>query len=134
MNANGLGSEDYISYVTGGGYFFLAALLWFFPMAIAHRILPRTRFENHMNLQAFEAALVGCSLIGLWLAVSVLPALVWFLFSRFVNLGDHSFFGSLNSKEKLEFVFYLAELGFAFFLIFGAHLFAQLVVGKKTTS
>ncbi len=130
MNSTNLAGQTHISYIFGVLALLLAVFFWFFPMAIAHRILPRTRFDNHLNLQAFEAARVGCSLIGLWFAVSVAPNLIWYLFSNLVNATEQSFFRSLSADDKLTFVFYLAELALALALIFRSHVFARLVVGR----
>lgn len=131
MSSSNLADQAPISYLVGALALLLAIFLWFFPMAIAHRILPRTKFDNHLSLQTFEAARVGCSLIGLWFAISVAPGLIWFLFSNLVNSSGQSFFRSLNAEDRMTFAFYLAELGFALLLIFRSNVFAQIVVGRK---
>lgn len=131
MSSTNLADQAHLSYIVGALALLLAIFFWFFPMAIAHRILPRTKFENHLNLQTFEAARVGCSLIGLWFAITVVPGLVWFLFSNQVNSSGQSFFRSLSADDRMTFAFYLAELVLALLLIFRSNLFAHIVVGRK---
>ena len=71
-----------------GWWLAVAALLWLFPMWIAHRLIPRTRFENKlMNIQPREVARVGCCLIGLWLLSNYLGTLIWFLFKGALTPG-----------------------------------------------
>jgi len=52
-----------------------AIVLWIFPLSVAHKIIPRTKFENTINIAALEAARVGCALIGLLTLAHALPAL-----------------------------------------------------------
>jgi hypothetical protein len=131
MNSTNLANQVHISYIIGTLALLAAALFWFFPMVIAHRILPRTRFDTQLNLQAFEAARVGCSLIGLWFAVSVAPNLIWFLFSTLVNSAEQPFFRSLNADDRMTFVFYLVEFALALILIFRSHIFARIVASQR---
>ena len=131
MASNNLAAQAYIAYITGGAALVLAAALWFFPMAIAHRIVPRTSHGNVVKLQAIEAARVGCALIGLWFLVSVLPAFVWFFFSRLASPGTGSLYGLLTPAERFEFWFYLAEIALAMFLIFGSSVFARLALRSE---
>src|SRR5258706_11174249 len=56
-------------------YWLAALLMWFFPMAIAHRLVPKTRFENALGAKPLELARVGASLLGLWLVCSAVPGL-----------------------------------------------------------
>lgn len=136
MATNNLAPQIHISYITGGAFLALAVVLWFFPMFIAHRILPNGPSERTLNLQAFDAARVGCSLIGLWFTVYVLPALSWLIFSHAVNSGNQagSLFSALSPDDKRAFFFLLAELLFALILIFKSHFFAQIVVGIQSNA
>jgi len=132
MRSTNLADQVHISFILGACALLLAIFFWVFPMAIAHRILPRTKYANHLNLPVFEAARVGCSLIGLWFALSVVPGLVWILFTNLVNSTGQSLFRSLSAEDRATFLFYLAELALAVFLIFRSHVFARIVVGKST--
>lgn len=50
------------SIVIGFIYIAIAIVLWFFPMVVAHRLIPRTNFDNVLRVAPIEAAKVGCCL------------------------------------------------------------------------
>lgn len=108
-------------------YLIAAALLWFVPMWIAHKLLPRTKFENRMELHGLELARVGCSLIGLWLFASALPDVIWFLFQAFLVVGNASLFRTLNTEAKLDVAISVAQIMFAAALVVRSGDFAQIV-------
>lgn len=87
-------------------YYLVAALLWLFPMSVAHRLVPKTRFENVLSFVPFELARVGTALLGLWLLATSMPWLATFLIRvvAFQTTGT-SFFSQLSPDER----FYLLE-------------------------
>lgn len=105
-----------------------AVLLWLFPMWTAHKLLPRTRFENTISLNAAEAARVGCALIGLWFFTQGLLDAVWFLFLALLFPGSESAFGSLGKEAQLNFIVTLATLAVGLVLIFRSATFAAFAV------
>jgi hypothetical protein len=119
------------AYLGVGVYLLAAALLWFFPMSIANRIVPRTRFENRISLQALEAARVGCSLIGLWLLAKTLPSVVWLLFNLLAYSGHDSLFRSLSEDLKYGLLSAVVQGVLALVLIFRSGDFAALVIREK---
>ncbi len=65
-------------FVSGAVMFVVAILLWIFPLFVAHKLIPRTRFEDVLRVPATEAAMVACVILGLWLfAVRVLPSVAY---------------------------------------------------------
>lgn len=131
MGHSDLANKVFIAYLFGFAGLGFAMLLWFFPMFAASKILPPTRSENVLNVNAVDAARVGCSLIGLWFIASALPNLVWFLFRGILfATTTQSIISTLNQPEILEACFYLTELVFAFVLIFKSHLFAAVAMRK----
>ncbi|MFZ2160819.1 MAG: hypothetical protein WAW02_01250 [Sideroxyarcus sp.] len=120
-----------LSYTVGIVYLVVAVLLWFFPMWLAHKIAPRTRFENHINLQGLEVARVGCALIGLWFFFVAMPNMVWFLFKAFLAAGSEPAFQSLSSDAKLDVAVSFVEIVFALILIFRSGDFARFVYRKS---
>jgi hypothetical protein len=117
-----------VAYVIGGAYLFGALALWFFPMVVAHTVLPRTKFENRLSLNAHELARVGSSLIGLWLFAKALPSLVWFVLRSFLFMEAGSSFSSLSGEAKLDLAVAVFELVFAAFLIAKSGVFAAVAV------
>ena len=67
-------------FVWAGIMFLLAALLWLFPMVVAHKFIPRTKFEDTLRIPASQATTIACVILGLWLfTVRVLPGLAYYL-------------------------------------------------------
>jgi hypothetical protein len=134
MENTNLNSKAYLAYGIGSFGVLAALFCWFFPLSIANRIVPRTRFENHLNLQAFEAVRAGGSLIGLWLFATALPSILWFFFSIAANAGpNQSIFGALDTESKIRIAFHVVQLVLAYVLIFKSHLFAALATEQIET-
>lgn len=119
-----------VSYVIAMAYLLGALLLWFFPMVIAHRLVPKTQHDNRLSFQAQELARVGCGLMGLWVFAKTLPTLTWFIFRAFLLAGSASSFSTLDSQAKLDIAVAAFELAFAVILIVKADTFAKIVVPK----
>jgi len=69
-----------VQYPIVGFVIVLSLLLWFFPMFVAHKIIPKTRHENILSIPAQEAVHVACVIFALWLfLVKLLPALAYYL-------------------------------------------------------
>ncbi len=70
--------------------FIVALALWFFPMVVAHKLIPRTHFENVLRVSAPESAVVACVVLGLWLfAARALPALAQYFSIAALLLKNH---------------------------------------------
>ncbi|MGB4115759.1 MAG: hypothetical protein WBK51_04330 [Polaromonas sp.] len=76
MANTNLAGQVYVSYGFGALCLMVALLFWCFPMALAKRIVPKASFGNRLNLQAFDAARVGASLIGLWLFANAMSGVL----------------------------------------------------------
>ena len=134
MKNTNLDSQAFLAYGIGAFGVIVALLCWFFPLSIANRIVPRTRFENHLNLQAFDAVRAGGSLIGLWLFATSLPSILWFFFSGAANAGpNQSIFGALDTESKIRIAFYSVHLVLAYVLIFKSHIFAAIATKQIET-
>jgi hypothetical protein len=116
------------SIVIGFVYIAIAVLLWFVPMVVAHRLIPRTNFDNVLRIAPIEAARVGCSLLGLWLFLTSAPALISYLFRAFLILGSGSLYGSLSLDQKLDVGFYLVEVLISSALILRSSAIASWLV------
>jgi hypothetical protein len=119
------------SAVTGVLMIAVAVVLWLFPMMIAHAIIPRTRFENRINLNSLEAARVGCCLIGLWQVVESVPYLLWLVLGAIALGGSQSFFQSFNYDSRLTIVYHLARIVFGIVLVIKADWFALLAFRSR---
>jgi hypothetical protein len=124
----GTGSAVALAYGLGGAYLLCAIVLWFFPMFIAHRLLPKTSHENYLKVPAFDLARVGCGLIGLWLMAKALPIIVWLLFRSFLIVEAGSTFSSLPPESKVDVSVAFFGVLFALLLMVKSSVFARAVL------
>ena len=103
-------------------------------MWAAHQLLPRTKYENTINLQPWEIARVGCALIGLWLLSQGSLDAVWFLFRILLVRGNNSAIETMGQDAKVELVVLIANCILGAALIFRASLFAGLVTATSMTT
>ncbi len=120
-----------VSFAIAVAYLLGALLLWFFPMVVAHRLVPRTRYEDRLSFQSQELARVGCCLMGLWAFAKTLPTLTWFFFRAFLVTGSTSSFSALDPQAKLDIAVAAFELAFAMLLMVRAGTFAKIVVPES---
>jgi hypothetical protein len=116
-----------VAYSVGVVYAILAVLLWLFPMAVAHKLVPRTQFAEPLRVPAFEAARVGCALLGLWLLIRSGPGLVSLVFRAYVISGSGPVFSGLSPDQKIDVGIYVLEVLIALFLLVGSSSFARFV-------
>lgn len=129
LAANNLDNKsNAISYAIGAVYVIAALLFWLFPMAIAHKLLPRTHYENRLSAEPHELAKVGSALLGLWLITKAAPTLVWLIFRSFLFMDSSAAFSSIAPDAKLDMSVALFELLLAVVLIVKAGAFAQMVI------
>lgn len=127
-------TAQYSSHFVGALYLVAAALLWFFPMLVAHRIVPRTAHDNQLAVRCHELARVGIALLGLWLAATAFPSVVWVLYRAFLLAEINSSFASLTADLKLDLAVSITELFIAGVLIAKAEALARLVVPACPTA
>jgi hypothetical protein len=126
-------SATAITYALGGAYIFGAVALWFFPMVVSHKLLPRTQYENHLNFQERELARVGICLLGLWLFAKVAPTLTWFLLRSFIYTeASTSSYSGLSPDTKIEVAVAAFQAGLALFFVFKAGVIAGFVCAKQS--
>jgi hypothetical protein len=80
VQTKGLTDAASLAYSVPAIYWLAAVLLWFYPMSIAQRLVPRTRFDDRMTLPARQVVLVACIVLGLCvILVRALPLLAAYL-------------------------------------------------------
>lgn len=76
----GIVDAAWLAYSVPAIYWLAAVILWFYPMSIAHRLVPRTRFEDRITLPVKQVVLVACIVLGLAVVlVRALPLLAGYL-------------------------------------------------------
>jgi hypothetical protein len=102
---------------------FLAAaiFLWLFPMAVAHKLVPRTRFENTLRLPAHEVLVVACVVLGLWVIVArAVPAVAYYVSVAAFWLKNGQPIGTLQQSQHIGFLIGLIHLAIGLFLVLRA--------------
>lgn len=112
--------------------FLLAIALWFFPMVVAHAIIPRTKFNDVLCVPASAAITIACVIFGLWLlSLRVVPALAYYL-SLVVALkaNNQSLLGS-GEFTLVRLGAVVIELSVAATLCFKAHIIARHLTSER---
>ncbi len=93
----------------------LAAALWFFPMFVAHKLVPRSHDLNTLKMPAREAAAAAAAIIGIWVIIAALPQIVAAVSLFFFARKDPDF-GMYFSPDRIFSLLVVAvqfALGFA---------------------
>lgn len=69
LRSQGVLEAAWVQYSVPAVYWLAAVVLWFFPLSIAHRLVPRTRYEDRMTLPPHQVVLVACIVLGMVLVV-----------------------------------------------------------------
>jgi hypothetical protein len=102
--------------VTALGFAFVL-VLWFFPRTIARGLLPGESTSPPIAFPLASWFAVGCTLLGLWVFTSAVPALV--------QNGFLLFYARRNDIPLPQYwggtvIYYVVELGVGVWLLFGA--------------
>jgi hypothetical protein len=128
-----LGSEaGYAYFIAATVMACLAAVLWFFPMWIAHKLVPRTQFENVLRIPAHQAVTVACVIIGLWLFAShVLPGLAHFISLAFAMRVNNQPLSASDQFTIIRLGPVVIELVIAAAFCFKAHAISKLFMTDR---
>lgn len=106
--------------------FLLALALWFFPMVVAHKLIPRTKFEDVLRVPASQAAAVACVILGLWLfTVHVLPSLAYYASLAVAMRANNISLGTSDEFTISRLGAVAIEFSVAAVLCFKAHSIAK---------
>ncbi|MFI5445406.1 hypothetical protein [Polaromonas sp. UC242_47] len=127
----GLGSTN-AHYLVSGVVILLAIFLWFCPMLVAHKLVPKTKFDNVLRVPAHEAVVVACIVFGLGLFLAkVLPALAFYIPLFVVIVRDKQ---SIENAEQFHFMRVapiVIQLAVAMLLVFKAHAISKFLLTPK---
>jgi len=120
-----IAEKVYQAYLVAGAYLLAGLLLWFFPLATAHKLIPSARMDDKFKLDATSISKVGCALMGLWLLTKSIPGIVGTFIT--LSLNNVSIRG-LDAVSQAEFGIYLCNLVLALLFIFKSETFAAIVL------
>lgn len=119
-------SVVWVPYLVGGFYLIGAVLCWFFPMAIAHKLVPRTKFDDVLQVPAKQALMVACVVIGLTvIAFRALAPVMGYLSVCALWIGNGQPISTMEPGRHVDGAIGFAQLILGGLLITKAHLFAS---------
>jgi hypothetical protein len=117
-----------LPYFFAACYLVAAVLLWAFPMLVATRLVPRTKFEGSLGLPAQHVVVVACVVMGLWVIVSrALPSLLSYLALAAAWVGSGQTLSTLGSGRHLEGLVALVMLAVGVSLVLRPEVVARRV-------
>lgn len=132
-----LQAQQEISSITGLVYYTLpvvvpyllaAALLWYFPLTVARKLLPAMRDSGSpITPGANNIAAIAFSVLGMWMLASAISDGVYWvvLLSGFFSQGTSPAY--LSAREKARILGTVAQVAIGFYLLFGAKGLAALL-------
>ena len=104
----------------------LVLVLWFFPQTVARKLLVSPVSDSTPSGSPETWLAVGCTLIGLWVLTSAVPALIRrLLFLHFADAG-------YQDATTVWLLYYSAEIAIALWLILGTKGIKRLFLWAQT--
>ena len=123
-----------VPYVISAVLFVVALGLWLFPMVVAHKLVPRTHFDNVLHIPAQEVAVVACVVLGLWVFVArALPPLAQYFSVIALLIKNNQTISAVGDGYSARLVEGLVELAVASLLTFKARAIAIYFLARRST-
>jgi hypothetical protein len=127
---HGMDWIGYFPYFTVLIYLGSALLLWFFPMWIAHKLVPRTKFTDKLRLPAQQVVVVACVVLGLAVIVLLaLPFLSRYIFVAAVLIGEGQTLSSMGITQHINGFIGTVQLIAGIVLMTKAHAISGRFIG-----
>lgn len=111
VQTQGLHDAAWLQYAVPGLYWIAAVGLWFFPMSIAHRLVPRARPEDRIALPARQVVLAACVVLGLCVVLlRATPVLSAYAATAVVWIADGQPLSGLGAERHAELLEGLVQL------------------------
>jgi hypothetical protein len=124
-----------VPYVISAVLFVVALALWFFPMVVAHKLVPRTHFDNVLRIPAGEVAVVACLVLGLWVFVArALPLLTQYSSVVALLIKNNEPISAIGDGYAARLVEGLIDLAVASLLTFKARAIATYFLARGSTN
>jgi len=134
LDAQQMQEHTLVPYVISTVLFVVALVLWFFPMVVAHKLVPRTHFDNVLRIPAEEVAVVACVVLGLWVFVArALPPLTQYFSVVALLIKNNQPIFSIGDGYFARLVEGLVELAVASLLTFKARAIATYFLVRRST-
>lgn len=125
-------SVVWVPYLMGGVFLLVAVLCWFFPMAIAHKLVPRTKFEDVLRLPARQALVVACVVLGMTvIAFRALAPVMGYLSVCALWIGNEQPISTMEPGRHVDGAIGFAQLALGVLLIIKAQAFATKLLPSE---
>ncbi|MEQ1639022.1 MAG: hypothetical protein ABL903_20360 [Methylococcales bacterium] len=113
----------------------LSVLLWFFPMSVAHKLIPKTQHENILSIPAQEAVHVACVIFALWLfLVKLLPAAAYYIPLLIFISREHQSTLDYEQFHFLKIAPFVIEFIIAMILTFKSRSISKFLLALESKS
>jgi hypothetical protein len=109
----------------------LAVVLWFFPLTVANKIIPRSSKTDHVHVPIEQAESVGFSLLGLWVLTNSVPDSFYWTFMAYQASRPNSIL-ELRASEYSYMLATAVEVVLGIWLLFGAQGLRRLLRWART--
>jgi len=109
----------------------LAAGLWFFPLTVANKLIPRSSKPDDLHVPIDQAQSVGFSLLGLWVLTNSIPDSFYWAFMSFQASRPNSML-ELRASDYSYMVGTMVEVILGVWLLFGARGLRGLLRWART--
>jgi hypothetical protein len=110
-------------------YLGAALVLWFFPMAIAHKLVPRTKFEDKLRVPATQAVVVACVVLGLMvIVVRALPPISAYVSLAVFWIGSGLTLSSMEASRHIDALVGVVQFVAGVLLVTKAHAVAGRIM------
>jgi hypothetical protein len=125
------GEPTVVPYFFASLFIIVAILLWMFPMVIAHRIVPRSKYNERLAIPSEGALIVATVVLGLWLLVArAVPAISFYASVAAYWTRNGQTISSLGASYHASFVTGVVQLVAALVLILKAPSIAAFISSK----
>jgi hypothetical protein len=97
----------------------VAVALWFFPLTVASKLIPRSALAQSTSLPIEDLQQCGFLLLGLWVLSNAIPSFVRYVFFLYYFLGPHATL-DLGTNIPGGMLFSSVQLIIGIWLLFGA--------------
>lgn len=107
-----------------------ALILWFFPLAIAHTLIPRTQFNDKLRLPAEKVVAVACVVLGLVVIFyTTLPLVTRYVLLMAVFISEGHPLNEMGWATHVRGIESLVQWLAGLFLILKPHAISTRLIG-----
>lgn len=129
LKSQGDQGASWVPYFFAALYLVGALLLWFFPMFVAHKLVPRTKFEDKLHLPGQQAVVVACVVLGLLVIVlRALPPISAYLSLAAFWVANGQPVSTMDAARHIDGLVGLVQLTAGLFLVAKARVLAEKII------